>query len=75
MNRRYSDWSPRQCRDGLVHRVSLTALHGRDEPKRWLRMCDPNDDFVAVMTLPLTNDAVNCVVCVVKDSEAPHEPR
>lgn len=55
-------WQPRRCGDGLVHLVVLEELR-RDEPRRWLRFCDMNDDDVKVTSLPVPEEAVTCIAC------------
>lgn len=55
-------FAPRRCNDGLVHFVVLEELR-RDEPRRWLRFCDMNDDLVKVLSLPVPEEAITCVQC------------
>lgn len=60
----------RQCGDGLVHYVHYTkSVKGADAPGMWLRECDGNDDFVSVLSLPMTSSDVTCVACVALESQ------
>lgn len=51
----------RRCADGLSHFVCLVRLKF-NEPRRWLRSCNPNDDFVRPTSRPITEPAT-CIVC------------
>lgn len=58
---------PRRCADGLVHLVTLCELQSL-APRKWLRSCDANDDFVRPMSMP-TTEPITCVACVAKESK------
>lgn len=61
--------SARQCKDGLVHWTYYHKLKGATEPGQWLRVCDANDDFVVVMSLPMSATDVTCVSCVALETK------
>lgn len=59
----------RLCGDGLVHFVYYDKIKGVTEPGTWLRVCDCNDDFVEVKSLPLPKVDVTCVACAALESK------
>jgi hypothetical protein len=59
----------RRCADGLVHFIYYDKTRGLSEPGTWLRVCDCNDDFVEVKSLPMRRGDVTCVACVALESK------